>query len=285
LVAQFSCIQGHVSCLIQLQVNNASVTMKLKAFSSNRAPAVLWLICFLGHSAAGRDDDATNDFSLDAPLSDIVGGRPAAAGRYPFFVQSDPAGCGATLIHEDIVLTAAHCEFTFSKGVSIGGVLVDGSDAEKITVDSRCIHPNYTTPINYDINDIMLVKLSKSSKAPLVTLNFDAKIPAVKDIVTGIGYGDTTRGGFPSPILMQVKLDAYKDQACADEYIDYVPETLVCAGTFAGGKDTCQGDSGGPLFASKSVVKVRGSVFTTNLVQVGTLRLSLRRCVCGCDFV
>jgi secreted trypsin-like serine protease len=241
--------------------------MKLKAFSRDRALAALWMFCFLLQFAVGSDDDATNDF-VEGTLADIVGGRPAAAGRYPFFVQSDPAACGATLIHEDIVLTAAHCGSRFDKGVSIGGVLVDGSDAEKIAVDSRCIHPNYTTPIEYDINDIMLVKLSKPSKAPLVRLNFDASIPAPKDIVTGIGFGSTERGGFYSPILMQVNLDTYTDQACADKYIDYVPETLICAGTFAGGKDTCQGDSGGPLFASNSV-KVGGTVFTMNLVQVG----------------
>jgi trypsin len=257
--------------LIPLQVHDVPVTMKLKAFRGDKALAALWMLCFLLYSAAGSDDDdATHDVALDVPLSGIVGGRPAAAGRYPFFVQSDPAGCGATLIHEDIVLTAAHCEFTFYKGVSIGGVLVDGSDAEKIPIESRCVHPNYTTPITYDINDIMLVKLSKPSKAPLVRLNFDASIPAAKDVVTGIGFGNTIKGGFSSPILMQVKLDTYADQACADEYIDYVPKTLICAGTFGGGKDTCQGDSGGPLLASSSV-KVGSTMFTTNSVQVGKL--------------
>jgi hypothetical protein len=76
----------------------------------------------------------------------------------------------------------SHCGSKFDKGVSIGGVLVDGLGAKKIAVDSPCIHPNYTTPIEYNINDIMLVKLSKPSKAPLVRLNFEASIPAPKDI-------------------------------------------------------------------------------------------------------
>jgi hypothetical protein len=35
--------------------------------------------------------------------------------------------------------------------------------------------------------------------------------------MTGIGFGNTVRGGFYSPILMQVNLDTYTDQARADK--------------------------------------------------------------------
>jgi secreted trypsin-like serine protease len=45
--------------------------------------------------------------NLDFDLSDrIVGGEDAVAGEFPFFVQW--RGCGASLIWEDILLTAAH---------------------------------------------------------------------------------------------------------------------------------------------------------------------------------
>lgn len=41
----------------------------------------------------------------------IVGGNAAALGEYPFYGTTNfPLLCGATLIHEDILLTAAHCE-------------------------------------------------------------------------------------------------------------------------------------------------------------------------------
>eukprot|EP00980_Cylindrotheca_fusiformis_P016947 scaffold5159_cov112-Cylindrotheca_fusiformis.AAC.1 len=36
----------------------------------------------------------------------IVGGSDAVPGEFPFFVQW--GGCGGSLIHEDIILTAAH---------------------------------------------------------------------------------------------------------------------------------------------------------------------------------
>jgi secreted trypsin-like serine protease len=38
--------------------------------------------------------------------SRIVGGSNALPGEFPFFVQW--SGCGASLIHEDIILSAAH---------------------------------------------------------------------------------------------------------------------------------------------------------------------------------
>lgn len=38
----------------------------------------------------------------------IVGGNQAAKGRYPYFVWWS-RGCGASHIHDDIILTAAHC--------------------------------------------------------------------------------------------------------------------------------------------------------------------------------
>ena len=36
----------------------------------------------------------------------IVGGSPASPGEYPYFIQW--GGCGATLIHNDVALGAAH---------------------------------------------------------------------------------------------------------------------------------------------------------------------------------
>ena len=52
-------------------------------------------------------DDLELDFPFDFEPPDlIVGGEDAAAGEYPFFVAW--GGCGASLIWEDILLTAAH---------------------------------------------------------------------------------------------------------------------------------------------------------------------------------
>jgi secreted trypsin-like serine protease len=44
----------------------------------------------------------------------IVGGRDATKGDYPFFARWSKS-CGATVIHDDILLTAAHVRFQRSK--------------------------------------------------------------------------------------------------------------------------------------------------------------------------
>jgi len=72
-------------------------------------------------------------------------------------------------------------------------------------------------------------------------------------VVTVIGHGNTMEDGNTSDVLLEVDVDTYSDQFCNDLYVNYVPETMVCAGTEAGGKDSCQGDSGGPLLRQDNV--------------------------------
>jgi secreted trypsin-like serine protease len=58
--------------------------------------------------------------------SRIVGGILAKAGDFPSFAIG--SGCGATLIHSDILLTAAHCSGTFKGNtIRIAGIKRDGS--------------------------------------------------------------------------------------------------------------------------------------------------------------
>jgi trypsin len=195
-----------------------------------------------------------------------VGGTPATTGVYPFYVRTNGTIlCGGTLIAPDIVLTVAHCGGAFLAGVVVGGTLKDGTDAvEILAVDLELPHPDYDAADR--INDIMLVKLTNpSTLSPVVELNWDPTIPVINDVVTVIGFGDTISGGDPSNVLLTVTVDVYSDDVCLDLYNSFVPETTICAGTSAGGRDSCQGDSGGPLLLTNN------NSNSNKLLQVGVV--------------
>lgn len=65
----------------------------------------------------------------------IVGGREADFGEYPFFVQASL--CGASLVWDDIVLTAAHCK----GGIAFNGnqVLVGAHELNQKVREHVCI--------------------------------------------------------------------------------------------------------------------------------------------------
>lgn len=86
----------------------------------------------------------------------------------------------------------------------------------------------------------MLVKLSTASSVTPVTMNFNTAVPAVGDVLTVTGYGDTSDGGQISNVLLEVDVDAYGDDFCDRLYAVYEPDTMLCAGTEAGGRDSCQ---------------------------------------------
>ena len=55
--------------------------------------------------------------------------------------------------------------------------------------------------------------------------------------------------------MKNVKLTVYNSSSCNNVYPSTTKNwnTQVCAGEYAGGKDTCQGDSGGPLFVLDTI--------------------------------
>ena len=95
--------------------------------------------------------------------------------------------CGATLIHPDILLTAANCWIFESGIVEIGGLFLFANDGTYIGVDETLPHPEYQYRDDYYKYDIMLVKLAELSTQPLVTYNTDPDYPPLNALVTTIG--------------------------------------------------------------------------------------------------
>lgn len=206
----------------------------------------------------------TNNRRLVTPR--IVDGDIVAE-PYPYFAEWE-LGCGATLIHDDILLTAAHCPpDSLMRRVWIGGV--DSKKGVARHVVDYMAHPDYVPRGGDDPHDIMVLKLNASaleemtgtsvatSKAmtgltPL-PYNFDADAPDPGDKLLTMGYGVKNQEDKNGPDqLHEVEVFLVPDEDCVKALNkSLMPEYMICAqnGTNpdGGNADACQGDSGGPL--------------------------------------
>jgi secreted trypsin-like serine protease len=128
--------------------------------------------------------------------SRIVGGNPAGTDEFKFFASLD-IGCGGSLIAPDIVLTAAHCAGDIHTA-RIGSNNID-SGGSLHTVTTQCQHPDYNPKTT--ANDYMLLKLETpvdTDTYPVIQLNNNNTVPQVDQMLTVIGFGDTSEGGLGS---------------------------------------------------------------------------------------
>jgi secreted trypsin-like serine protease len=163
--------------------------------------------------------------------------------------------CGASLVADDMVMTAAHCVTSAASSVFavIGGHAVNDQNAESIVGSSWVVHPDYNS--NTLANDIAFLRMSASVSPAFknfVTLVFDDPIESTTynegTSSTCIGWGALSSGGSSPTILQEVDVPITSDSYCAGAYgSSFVASVMVCAGVPEGGIDSCQGDSGGPL--------------------------------------
>jgi Trypsin len=217
---------------------------------------VLWMVLSFvwAMSSGGLIVVAQEDIQLNITAK-IVGGQQADVGEYRSYAIPviDQYLCGATLIWEDVLVSAAHCEEAFNSqngAVLIGGTKLDGSNApERIPIKSLVVHPDFYEDAHTGTpyNDIMLIFLANSSTSPVMEWNSDPAVPADNDTVTVIGFGTTGENAGVSDDLLEVEVNVVNFFSCNQAYgMDLDRDTMMCAN--APGKDSCYGDSGGPLF-------------------------------------
>ncbi|XP_072476990.1 transmembrane protease serine 11C-like [Notamacropus eugenii] len=209
-----------------------------------------------------------------SPGNKIVGGLDSVEGEWPWqasLQQNNIHRCGATLINNNWLLTAAHC-FVNAKdprewSVTFGFLLSDPK--LKRSVKNIIVHEKYKYP-SHD-HDIAIVNLSKPvlyttniRKVCLPEANYN--FPANSDVVV-TGWGSRKTDGTSPDVLQKGIMKIIDTVTCNNKevYDSHIKNGMLCAGFLQGRVDACQGDSGGPLVSSDS----RGIWFLVGVVSWG----------------
>ncbi|XP_041527056.1 transmembrane protease serine 11E [Microtus oregoni] len=208
---------------------------------------------FLNHCCGTRRNKSTAQTSLR-----IIGGTQAEEGEWPWqsSLQLDGSHrCGATLINNTWLVSAAHCFRTHKDPSSWTASFGATIQPPKLRTGLRriIVHEKYKYP-SHDY-DIALAELSRPvpctnavHKVCLPDANHEFQ-PGQQMFVTG--FGAIQDDGFSQNRLRQVQVDYIDTQTCnqPQSYNGAITPRMLCAGFLKGEKDACQGDSGGPLVA------------------------------------
>ncbi|XP_061594296.1 transmembrane protease serine 9 [Cololabis saira] len=186
----------------------------------------------------------------------IVGGVTARRGEWPWIGSLQYQRlhrCGATLIHNKWILTAAHCfkgdPNPSNWAVSLGSVLRSGVAALVIPIQRVIIHPAFNgTNMDYDVALLELAAPATSSntiQSACLPSPVHRFLQSTECYIAG--WGSVREGGSLTNLLQKASVSIIDQEHCQQSYGNMLSPNMMCAGFMKGGTDTCLGDSGGPL--------------------------------------
>ncbi|XP_011064618.1 PREDICTED: venom serine protease 34-like [Acromyrmex echinatior] len=172
----------------------------------------------------------------------IVGGMDTGVNEYPMMAGlvdslQVEVFCGATIISERHVLTAAHC--LGNADPSTVGVLVGDYD---LTTVSAKKSDQLVFPLS-----INLIPLQE-----VMWIYWVAQTSFDPFILIETGWGLTEFSGMKSNTLQKVTITVITNRQCRQQYPG-ISNNHIC--TYAEGKDACQFDSGGPVLWQNPATK------------------------------
>ncbi|XP_062990604.1 ovochymase-1 [Elgaria multicarinata webbii] len=203
-------------------------------------------------------------------FSRIIGGRSSVPGGQPWQVSIKLGRshfCGGSLIHGDVVVTAAHCVVDLDLKVvknlivTVGEYSLGAMDEgeQNIPVSQIILHPAFNR-FGYMDSDIALLYLKYSVKygheVQPICLPHKGDLFEAGTLCVVSGWGRVSEAGAVSDILQEVELPIIDDRTCSELLralnLPPVQSSMLCAGFPDGGRDACKGDSGGPLACRKA---------------------------------
>ncbi|EFX88177.1 hypothetical protein DAPPUDRAFT_5237, partial [Daphnia pulex] len=188
--------------------------------------------------------------------------------------------CGASLLDESWVVTAAHCVDDYGNISSVLKVRLGEYDVsvtteqlayEELDVSHVMVHPQFN---NLSLaNDIALLRFVQPARRrphiDVVCMPHPGQVSETEGtrcVVTG--WGRKLEDGTHSVILKEIEVPLWDDAKCqaalktqfGPNFV--LPSTSICAG--AEGRDACDGDGGGPLVCEKE-----GQWFQVGVVSFG----------------
>uniref|UniRef100_A0A194AM83 Snake venom serine protease n=1 Tax=Agkistrodon piscivorus TaxID=8715 RepID=A0A194AM83_9SAUR len=189
----------------------------------------------------------------------IIGGDECNINEHRFLValytfRSRRFHCSGTLINQEWVLTAAHCDRKNIR-IKLGmhSTNVTNEDVQTRVAKKKFFCLRSKTYTKWD-KDIMLIRLKRpvNKSTHIAPVSLPSSPPSLGSVCRVMGWGTITSPDetYPDvPHCANINLLDYSVCRAAYPQLPARSRTL-CAGILEGGKDSCKGDSGGPLICN-----------------------------------